>query len=98
MIIEVYRDDGLRVGVPIVEPLLSDSALIHRGRAEMDQHAQPLNKHELDVFFRPGIRPGQLLSVEDLTTGGTIRGKVVGMSITLAKTNLTCSVTLEEPR
>ena len=98
MIIEVYRGDGLRAGVPIVEPLLSDSALIQRGRAEMDQNAQPLNVRELDLFFRPGIRPGQLLSVEDPATGDLARGKVTGMSITLSRANLTYAVTLEEPR
>lgn len=98
MIIEVYRGDGLRTGVPIVEPLLSDSALVHRGRAEMDRMAQPLNVRELDLFFVPGIRPGKLLSVEDPTTGALAKGKVTGVSITLSRASLTYSVTVEEPR
>ena len=46
MIIEVYRDDGSREGSPIVEPLLSDEDLIHRGIAEMDANARACNQIE----------------------------------------------------
>ena len=44
MIIEVYRGDGAREGSPIVDPLLADDALIHRGVAEMDANAHAFNR------------------------------------------------------
>lgn len=83
MIVECYRDAGERTGQPIVEPLLSDAALIHRGRAEMDANAHELNQITLSVVPRPGVRLGQLVEASDPSSAIPYRGKIVGMQISV---------------
>lgn len=97
MIIEAYRGDGLRSGVPISEPMLSDAVLVHRGRAEMDAHAQSHNQVDADVVFRPGLLPGQLVAVEDPTTGRDVRAKVIGVSIRITQASIETALSLEAP-
>ncbi|WP_127476530.1 hypothetical protein [Sulfurivermis fontis] len=98
MIIEVYRGDGVRPGSPIVEPLLSDDALIHRGRAEMDANAHAFNRIDMDVVFRPGIRLGQLIEAIDPSTAQPYRAKVTGIQITVTEASIETRLTLEQPR
>ncbi len=97
MIIEVYRGDGQREGSPITEPLLSDEALIQRGIAEMDAHAQAMNQVELSVVFRPGLRLGQLVEVSDPTMATPYRAKIIGIQITLNGDDIDTRLTLEQP-
>ena len=98
MIIEVYRGDGLRESAPIVEPLLSDEALIHRGVAEMDANAQPFNRVELAVVFRPGFRLGQIVEATDPSTARPYRAKIVGLQITVSQASIVTHLNLEQPR
>jgi hypothetical protein len=98
MILEVYRGDGLREGAPIVEPLLSDEALLQRGIAEMDAHAQGFNQVEMDVVFRPGIRLGQLVEAMDPASALPYRAKVTGIEITVSEAVIDLRLTLEAPR
>lgn len=98
MIIDVYRDDGLREGLPIIEPLLSDDALIHRGRAEMDAHAHAMNRVELSVVFRPGFRLGQLVEATDPTSPNAYRAKVTGIQIRVTQAAIETRLNLEQPR
>lgn len=96
--IEVYRGDGRRPGVPIVEPLLSDSALIHRGRIEMDQNAHPVETGEMDILFRPNIRLGQLIEAIDPTTAIARYSKITGISISVTRTAFSCSISVRHPK
>ncbi len=98
MIIEVYRDDGMREGSPIVEPLLSDEALIHRGVAEMDASARAFNQIDLSVVFRPGLRLGQIIEATDPSTARPYRAKVTGIQITVSDAAIDTQITLEQPR
>lgn len=98
MIIEVYRGDGLRDGPPIIEPLLSDDALIHRGRAEMDAHAHAMNRVDLSVVFRPGFRLGQLIEATDPTSAHAYRAKVTGIQIRVTQAAIDTRLNLEQPR
>lgn len=98
MIIEVYRGDGAGQGVPIIEPLLADDALIHRGVAEMDAHAQPFNRVDLTVLFRPGLRLGQLIEAHDPTRPTPHRAKIIGISISISLAAIDGQLTLEQPR
>lgn len=98
MIIESYRGDGLREGTPIVEPLLSDEALLHRARAEMDANAHPFNRIEMAVVFRPGLRLGQIVQACDPSTAQPYRAKVTGLQITVTPTSIDVSLDLEQPR
>ena len=98
MIIEVYRGDGQREGSPITEPLLSDEALIQRGIAEMDAHAQPMNQVELSVVFRPGLCLGQIVEASDPSMAIPYRAKIVGIQITLTEDDIDTRLTLEQPR
>ncbi|MFN3980156.1 MAG: hypothetical protein ACK4SA_07225 [Caldilinea sp.] len=98
MIIEVYRGDGQREGQPIIEPLLSDDALIHRGRAEMNAHAHAMNRVDLSVVFRPGFRLGQLVEVSDPSSARAYRAKVTGIQIRVTQAAIETRVNLEQPR
>jgi len=98
VIIEVYRDDGTREGSPIVEPLLSDEALIQRGVAEMDANAHACNQIEMAVVFRPGFRLGQIIEATDPSTARPYRAKVTGIQITVSEAAIDTHLTLEQPR
>ncbi len=98
MIIEAYRGDGLRVGSPIVEPLLSNDALLHRARAEMDANAHAFNSVQMDVVFRPGMRLGQMVESTDPTTARPFRAKVTGIQIRVTQAAIDMTVDLEQPR
>jgi hypothetical protein len=98
LIIEVYRDDGTREGSPIVEPLLSDDALIQRGLAEMDANAHACNQIEMAVVFRPGFRLGQIIEATDPSTARPYRAKVTGIQITVSEAAIDANLTLEQPR
>lgn len=98
MILSVYRGDGSREGTPIVEPLLSDEALIQRGVAEMDAHATAPNQVELAVVFRPGLRLGQIVEATDPSAATPYRAKVTGIQITVTEAAIDMSLTLEQPR
>ena len=98
MIIEVYRGDGQRSGQPIVEPLLTDDALIARGTAEMDANGHAFNQIDMAVVFRPGFRLGQIIEATDPSTARPYRAKVTGIQITISEAAIDVSLTLEQPR
>lgn len=98
MIIEVYRGPGTREGTPIIEPLLSDDALIHRGTAEMDANAHAFNRIEMDVVFQPGFRLGDLVEATDPSTARPYRAKVTGIQITVSEASIEMRLNLEQPR
>lgn len=98
MIIEAYRGDGLREGAPIVEPLLSDDALLHRGIAEMDANAAAFNRVEMAVVFRPGLRLGQIVEATDPSTASPYRAKLTGIQITVSEAAIDTRIHLEQPR
>lgn len=98
MIIEAYRGDGLRIGAPIIEPLLSDDALLTRGVAEMDANASAFNRVEMSVVFRPGLRLGQIVETTDPSTASPYRAKVTGIQITVSEAAIDTHLNLEQPR
>lgn len=95
--IEVYRAAGDRRGEPVIEPLLSNDALIHRGRAEMDAHAHPLNRITLSLVFRPGVRLGQLVTAPDPASATPVCGKIVGMQVSVRQTEIEQAINVEVP-
>lgn len=98
MILEVYRGGGEREGTPIIEPLLSDEALLQRGIAEMDTHAHAFNQIEMDVVFRSGVRLGQIVEATDPSTASPYRAKVTGIQITVTEAAIDTRLNLEQPR
>lgn len=98
MIIEVYRGAGTREGAPIIEPLLADNALIHRGVAEMDANAHAFNRVDMSVVFRPGLRLGQIVEATDPSTALPYRAKITGIQINVSEASIETSLTLEQPR
>lgn len=98
MIIEVYRGLNARQGTPIIEPLLSNEALIQRGIAEMDAHAQVFNRVDMAVVFRPGLQLGQLIEASDPSSATPYCAKITGISITVSEALIETRLTLEQPR
>lgn len=97
MIIAVYRGDGLRSGTPIVEPLLSNDALMVRGKAEMNQNAHQTNHLTLSVVPLAGARLGQLVESVDVLSAVHVRSKVTGISIRITEADVSMSLNLEQP-
>ena len=102
MIIDGYRQAGDLPAPPIIELLLSDAALIERGRAELDAHAQAMDQLDLAIVYRPGLRLGQLVETSTPIRPDTLRGKITGIAIHVrvgeADTSLECTLNLEAPR
>ncbi|PPD34025.1 MAG: hypothetical protein CTY19_05840 [Methylomonas sp.] len=98
MIIEVYRGFGSRPGMPIIEPLLSDDALIQRGIAEMDANAHAFNRVDMGVVFRPGLQLGQMIEASDPSSVTPYRAKITGISISVTEALIETNLTLEQPR
>lgn len=98
MMITAYRGDGLRAAPQIIaEPLLSDSALLHRARAELDAHAHRLTEVTLSVLPRPGLALGQLASVLDIASGALQVGRITGIGIECQGAAISTAITLEVP-
>ena len=97
-VIEVYRDDGLRSGTPVLDPLLSDEALLTRGIAEMDRHAHAFNQIDMAVVFRPGLRLGQLIEAIDPASPAPYRARITGIQIAVSEALIETRLTLEQPR
>jgi hypothetical protein len=94
---EFYRGAGDRIGTPIVEPMLNIIGIIYRGRAEMDAHAQRVQRIDADVVYRPGLRLGQLVALDDPIGAAPRRAKTTGIALSFADGRIDCSLTLEEP-
>lgn len=76
--IVVFRGVGDRKGQDIIDAILSSTtAKLERGRVEMDEHDKPAQTVSMEVVYRPGLRRGQLVEVNDSTQGGSWRGKIV---------------------
>lgn len=97
MIVEVYRGAGDRTGTPVVEPLLADDALVHRGRAEMDAHAHEINRVGISIRHRAGVRLGQLVEASDPAHAVPYRGKVTGVSIARRGAEIEHKIDIEVP-
>lgn len=95
MIIECYRGAGDRSGSPITEPMLSDTALIERGRAEMNANAHPISEVHLDVVFRPGLRVGQLIEASDPASAAPYRARITGVQIRASPADIEATLTVE---
>lgn len=93
--IEVYRGDGSRQAADVVEPLLADSVLIYRGKAEMDADTAPMFKVGAEVVYRKSVRLGQLVSVRNIATSKNFRAKVTGVSMELKHGEATMNLVLE---
>lgn len=98
MIIEAYRGDGLRPGAPVVELMLSDDALLARGRAELDANAHAFNQTTVGLVFRPNLRLGQLVHTPDPTNAAAQCAKVTGISIDIRHADITTTLNLEQPQ
>jgi hypothetical protein len=97
MIVEVYRDAGDMPGAAIDAPMLSDDALIHRGRAELDAHAHAVYDVDMDIVCLPSLRLGHLLDTLDVSTNRHLRGRVTGISIQITNTDITTQIKMEAP-
>lgn len=95
--IEVYRGDGSRRGPDIVEPLLSDAALLERGRAEMDKNAGQFNDQTIEVVFDQTARLGELVGIPDPTSLTLGMGKVTSISMKATLSDITMTIGVKKP-
>lgn len=80
--IEVIHGAGDRRGNDIIEPLLSDSVLIVRGRAEIYEHAYQVNSVTIEALFKPNIRLGNIIAVA--SGPENFVAKITGIAIEVA--------------
>lgn len=79
--VEVYRGAGDRPGGEISEALLGDDvpAALARGRAELDANATAWERVSLECRYKPELRLGDVVEVDDPVLGAAWRGKIVGI-------------------
>lgn len=86
----VVRGSGSRNGRDIVEPLLSTNEVaLARGRMELDTYSPGQQPVTLTVVYRPNLRIGQLIEVHDALQGRSYRGKIVGISHRISRSEAT---------
>jgi hypothetical protein len=95
--ITVIRGDGAEIGPPIVEPLLSDGALVARGIAEMDAHAQQFTVLTVEMAYTGGIQLGQLISFTNPLSKVPLVGKVTGINYRFTLGLFEQTLTVEVP-
>ena len=96
MMITAYRGDGLRSADQVVtEPMLSDTALLQRARAELDANAHAITEMALQTIPLTGLALGQLASATDAATGALCIGRITGISIEASNTAINTQITLE---
>lgn len=95
--VEVYRGDGTRRGSDIVEPMLSDAALLERGRAEMDKSACQFNEMTVEVVFDQTVRLGSLVGISDPTSMTLGLGKLTSISIKASLADVSMTVGVKKP-
>lgn len=96
--IVVFRYLGDKRGEDITEALLaSNAAKVERGRVEMDLHALPNQTVTMQIVYRPGVRLGQIVEVNDSTQGASWRGKITGIVHKITKTKHVTDLTLSRP-
>jgi len=96
MMITAYRGDGLRSASQVVsEPMLSDTALLQRARAELDANAHALTEMSLQTIPLAGMALGQMASTTDAATGTLCIGRITGISIEASGTAINTQITLE---
>ncbi|MBF0180711.1 MAG: hypothetical protein HQM03_11880 [Magnetococcales bacterium] len=82
----LWRGDGMRGGMRVVSPLLSDPvALRARGEAELDR-GEALAVLRLTLWYRPGLAPGDRVEALDGLYGASRRGIVTGLRHELTRT------------
>lgn len=89
------RGDGDKDGGEIFDPLLcvTEAAL---GRAAQEINAStPVNPVTLDVVYRPGIRRGQLVEVNDSFTGVSWKGIIISVNHVVSGPVVHTNLTLE---
>jgi hypothetical protein len=96
MLIAAYRGNGLRPAPDaIIEPLLSDAALLHRARAELDAKAHPVTDLQLTIVPMQGLRLGQLVATANPATTALQVGKITALQIDVTPTGVAMQATLE---
>lgn len=76
--ITVIRDGGGKKGDDIFEPMLATEALAkQRGKAELNEQAQPNSNRELTFPYTSGLIMGAVYKVIDSLQGKVYTGKLV---------------------
>jgi hypothetical protein len=77
----VARGSGSHQGPDIIDPYITDEAVArHRGRNELDEHAEGLQPHDMEIPYDGSIYPGHLIEVNDSELMEVWKGKVVSVS------------------
>lgn len=97
--VRCVRGDGLhRQPEAIISNLLTElPAVLQRGRNELDEHAHGSQVVTMHVRFRPGLRLGQVIKVEESLFGNPWYAKLTGIKHTVSNSKLTTELTLFKP-
>ena len=97
--IRCYRDSGEhRVNDAIVSNLLTElPACLQRGRNELDDTAHGSQIVTMQIKFRPGLRLGQVVEVQETLFGKAWQAKITGIKHSLQNSKLITDLTLFKP-
>jgi hypothetical protein len=80
---------------PIVEPLLSELALVERGRYELDAHATNKSQLSVEIVYQDDLRLGEYVNLYDPTSSSYFMAKITGISLRFSKASIQQVLTLE---
>jgi hypothetical protein len=93
----VIRGAGDRPGDDVVDGLIGSLPVaLARGRAELDERAQPLVPVTIEAVFRDGLRLGHTLRCQD-SVRGTWAGKITGITHRATGGALSTAVQMRRP-
>lgn len=94
----VERGNGDKQGEDIIDALItSPEVAVLRGRVEIDRE-EPVERIVLEARYKPGLKNGQIIEVQDSLFGRTWRGKVIGISHNISQVAVTTTLTVEKPQ
>ena len=95
--IMVIRGAGDISGGDVASPLLcTTEAAVSRGRQEIEAHAK-VTSVSLKTIFKPGVRKGDIVQVDDPLQGPTWLGVIVGISHAVDGVETMTTLDIERP-
>jgi hypothetical protein len=94
----VERGAADKQGEDIVDALITTVEVARlRGRVEIDRQ-EPVERVVLQARYKPGVRNGDIIEVQDSLFGRTWRGKIISLSHQISQTSVTSTLTVERPQ
>ena len=99
MDITIYRSDGNKPMQTITDELLTDEVVAtHRGKQEMDEHAQEFMNTTMDTVYRSGVEMAQCIKVAEHIHAPYMYSKITDIQYSVSDTeDVTITLSARRP-